>query len=315
MLSKIETSKSSSKAFWQKELEEPIPSLILPNDMSLLFKGESGEKSFSILLKEVSSESILHYSIEKKIDLHVFLLSVYFQLLYCLTNEKDLMVGYMNNDHLSVPIRVTFEDSITFSELVYQVENKTSLANSHLDLEGINWLSTFTLPPYTTTFSLQNTGIENNTPIKWALDLSGEYCRLTINYKAKLFSEKTVTRFTTYYQNLLLFHLENKSLDTWINNNSIISEEEKILYQKLNQTSEKFKHDQTIHQAFIEMAKKFPNRMAISSIEGSLSYQQLDEKSNQVAQILIKNGLTSEDLVPIFMNRSLLTIISLLGVL
>ncbi len=62
--------------------------------------------------------------------------------------------------------------------------------------------------------------------------------------------------------------------------------------------------DKTIHHLFEEQAKKTPNNTAAIFEDKKLTYKELNEKSNQLANYLIKQGIKTEDLVAICVNRS-----------
>ncbi len=72
---------------------------------------------------------------------------------------------------------------------------------------------------------------------------------------------------------------------------------------------------QNVIDLFHEQAEKTPSRVAVAFKETSLSYQQLDEASNQLAHLLILNGVKKETLVAIYLERSLEMIVCILGVL
>ncbi len=60
---------------------------------------------------------------------------------------------------------------------------------------------------------------------------------------------------------------------------------------------------------------QYPDRIAVSSVHGELTYRQLNEKANQTARMLLSRGLQKGDFVTLFMERSLELIVSLLGIL
>src|SRR5215469_14549723 len=70
-----------------------------------------------------------------------------------------------------------------------------------------------------------------------------------------------------------------------------------------------------LHQLFTEQAALRPDAEALVFGGERLTYRQLDERSNQVAQFLVGQGMCSEDFVGIFMDRSADMIVSMLGVL
>ncbi|MFH4090463.1 AMP-binding protein, partial [Acinetobacter baumannii] len=66
---------------------------------------------------------------------------------------------------------------------------------------------------------------------------------------------------------------------------------------------------------FYNTVTQFPNRIALSSREGTLTYEELNKKSNQIAHMLIKNGVQLGDYVGIFMKRSIDTVVSMVAIL
>ena len=71
----------------------------------------------------------------------------------------------------------------------------------------------------------------------------------------------------------------------------------------------------TIHNLFALQVLRTPEKTAVVFGNSSLSYKELDEKSNQLANYLIQEGVRKEDFVPICIDPSLEMIVSILGVL
>ena len=82
-----------------------------------------------------------------------------------------------------------------------------------------------------------------------------------------------------------------------------------------NDTQTDYPKDKTIHQLFEEQVKKIPNDTAVIFEDQVLTYQQLNEKANQLAHYLRAQGVGSETLVAIGVERSLEMIIGLLAIL
>ena len=95
----------------------------------------------------------------------------------------------------------------------------------------------------------------------------------------------------------------------------LLTDEEMHLYRVLNQTEAYYENEQTIPDVFYRSAALFSERIALSFEEGSMTYRQLNEQSNQIAHLLTANGLQKGDFVAIVMDRSKETVISLLGIL
>ena len=62
-----------------------------------------------------------------------------------------------------------------------------------------------------------------------------------------------------------------------------------------------------------ESAKRFPERQAFVFMNRSLSYKELEQQSNQLANLLIDLGVKKGDRVGIYMNRSLESSIAVYG--
>ena len=91
--------------------------------------------------------------------------------------------------------------------------------------------------------------------------------------------------------------------------------EKKQLLTKWNQTEAEYPKDKTIHQLFEEQVKRTSEQIAVVFEEYQLTYNQLNEKSNQLAHYLRKSGVKPDSLVAVSLERSLELTISLLGIL
>ncbi|MFP3918203.1 amino acid adenylation domain-containing protein [Lysinibacillus telephonicus] len=95
----------------------------------------------------------------------------------------------------------------------------------------------------------------------------------------------------------------------------LLTDEEKLLYHSLNQTEAPYESDKTIPEVFYKSAAKFADNIALSFEGGTMTYRQLNERSNQIAHMLLANGLKKGDYVALVMERSKETVMSLLGIL
>jgi amino acid adenylation domain-containing protein len=73
--------------------------------------------------------------------------------------------------------------------------------------------------------------------------------------------------------------------------------------------------DKCFHQLFAERAEKTPQDIAIVYQNQQLTYSELNQRANQLAHYLQKLGVTSEVLVGLCLERSLETVIGILGIL
>ncbi|MFM7712081.1 MAG: AMP-binding protein, partial [Microcystis sp.] len=82
-----------------------------------------------------------------------------------------------------------------------------------------------------------------------------------------------------------------------------------------NNTEADYPLDKSLHQLFEEQAAQNPQGIAVIFEDQKLTYQQLNNRGNQLAHCLRDKGVGPESLVGIFMERSLEMVIGLLGIL
>lgn len=117
-------------------------------------------------------------------------------------------------------------------------------------------------------------------------------------------------------------HLENIVTNYVLKTNKAIGEfslltplERKKVLKEWNQTKTGYPRHKTIPQLFQEQASKTPDDVAVMLNNETCTYRQLNEKSNQLAHYLRKQGVKNGQLVAICIEQSLAMIIGLLGVI
>ncbi|MCD0472731.1 AMP-binding protein, partial [Flavobacterium sp. JAS] len=96
-----------------------------------------------------------------------------------------------------------------------------------------------------------------------------------------------------------------------------LTEQEKYqLLVEFNDTNAEYPKDKTIIDLFEEQVRKTPNNIAVVFEETKLTYQELNEKSNQLAfYISSRYIINKEDIIGIFLPKSNSSIIALLAIL
>lgn len=67
--------------------------------------------------------------------------------------------------------------------------------------------------------------------------------------------------------------------------------------------------------SFLHAATHYPNKPAIMFREQTITYEELHQRSNDIAQYLLINGVTPEEIIPLVLERDSDTIISIIGIL
>ena len=140
-----------------------------------------------------------------------------------------------------------------------------------------------------------------------SLQLNAEYC-------TNLFSSETVSRFLSHFQQAL--RRLPDSLEICIGEFEILPREEIIqIVESFNQTEAKFDDTATLHSFFETQVRKTPDAIAVTCLEGSWTYGELNQKSNQLAHFLIRKGVQIDQPVGIMINRSAYMVIAILAIL
>ncbi|MEK4028112.1 amino acid adenylation domain-containing protein [Pseudobacillus sp. FSL P4-0506] len=309
------SSEMTSKDYWEKELKSPLPPLNLPLDKQKHLLKESQFQTFSMPLESCAVKDVFTWAERNNSSFRTFFISAYLFLLHRLANEEEIMLGISVDGESIAPIRTNFAGCQSLADVLNQVAQKVEDVSLH---QHFNWrevLKKEEEPGYYTTFSFGNLpGIEQ-TNLGFGLFTDGADLSLLIEYNSSLFMEETIKRFSAYFENIVKFILNADDLNVPFQSIPIITTEEKMMYKRLNETAASFDEGTVIHQVFSKTAERFPDQTAVSSNGFSITYEELEEQSNQVAHMLLQKGLTKEELVPIFMKRSIGTIVSILGVL
>ncbi|MEC1679638.1 AMP-binding protein [Bacillus mojavensis] len=129
------------------------------------------------------------------------------------------------------------------------------------------------------------------------------------DYIPELLEEKLVSEIFNQYIDMLFSICNETDIKP-----PGISERERRIIAEYNDTDEKI-NIKPLHKLFESQAKKTPNNDAVIDGNYRISYQELNERSNQVARKLQQLGLKENELVGILSERCKESIINILGVL
>jgi len=136
-------------------------------------------------------------------------------------------------------------------------------------------------------------------------------------YSTDLFDEATINRMLGHFQNLLEAIVANP--EQRIADLPLLSESE--LHQLLvewNNTQADYPQDRCIHQLFEAQVEQNPDALALVFGDKTLTYRELNIRSNKLAHYLQKLGVGAEVLVGLCVERASLTldmVIAMLGIL
>ena len=133
-------------------------------------------------------------------------------------------------------------------------------------------------------------------------------------YDKSLFKPKTIERLNDHLERVLMEVVDDPSLR--LRDIAMLSEQEvHHLVHDLNDTQVDYPKDKLIHELFEGQAEETPDNIALVFNDEQLTYRELNEASNRLAHYLIAQGVTTETLVGLSVERSLTMVIGILGIL
>ncbi|MDF9553482.1 amino acid adenylation domain-containing protein, partial [Bacillus cereus] len=92
------------------------------------------------------------------------------------------------------------------------------------------------------------------------------------------------------------------------------AEKHQVLHA-FNDTKADYPREKTIVQLFEEQAARTPDRIAVKFENETLTYNELNQRSNQLARVLQKKGIKAESIVGLMVDKSLELVVGILGIL
>ncbi|MEO7533123.1 MAG: amino acid adenylation domain-containing protein, partial [Ferruginibacter sp.] len=252
-------------------------------------------------------------------------------------NEVEELIGFFVN---TLVLRTEVSGDLSFKELLQNVKSTTldAYANQEVPFEKIvetvvKERNVSRNPLFQVFFVLQNTP-EVPTLKLGQVQLSGEGYELTttqfdlmfnirdsslglqgsIQYSTDLYNETTINRMIAHFQELLQSIVQTP--EQTIGALRILPpEEEHELLTGFNNTKLEIPKYRDIIDLFSEQVAKTPSAVALVFEDQELTYQQLNERSGQLAHFLSSKGVKKETRVPIYIERGIDMLVGILGIL
>jgi non-ribosomal peptide synthetase component F len=134
-----------------------------------------------------------------------------------------------------------------------------------------------------------------------------------LSYSTDLFDEATIERMLGHFEVLLEGIV--KQPGTRISDLPILKEAEKRQLHEWNQTTVEHPTEWNLASLFESQVHRTPDALAIEFEREALTYSDLNCRANQLAHLLKQMGVGPDVLVGLYMERSLETMVAVLGVL
>ncbi|MFK8104081.1 MAG: amino acid adenylation domain-containing protein, partial [Saprospiraceae bacterium] len=339
-------------SYWQNKLKG-LETLNLPTDFPRPLVQSSRGATVQSVIPQDQYAGLIQLATQEGATLFMVLLAGFKVLLHRYTQQVDLAVGTPTANRgkkelenligffiNSLVLRSDLSGNPSFIDLLAQVKQTALEAYSHQEVPFdhiVNLLSpsrdTSRSPLFQVMFILQNTPAIpdlsfgavalsayplERTTAQFDLSLSllenAGQIYLTAEYCSDLFTEMTVTNLLQHYQTLLTAIITNPQ--TKISQLALLrAEDRKQLLHDFNDTKVLLPKNKTCVDLFTTQVSKTPNNLAVIFEDETLSYAELDARSNQLARHLRERGAQAESLVAICIDRSPEMIVGLWGIL
>lgn len=299
--------KERQREYWRNELKGALMELPVYRDAP---KGGTGrELAGCTCLLELDSTKLEQARLP--LQWESILLACYLTLLHRLGHESDLLIGYTSEEGSLFPLRMDCSGTGTIGGLADRLTGKLQeMHQNQLQYSEIRELGANPLLLLATFGKPQQ--VEESL-LNWHVYCEQGQWNVMVTYDRNSFSSAAIERYAGYYQTIVQAALEQ--IQTPLDIIELADASDWQAYALLNNTLRGLPEEATVVERFRAMVTAFPDRPALSAGAQELTYAQLDRQSNQVAQMLLAEGFAPGSFVSIFMERSLETIVSFLGVL
>lgn len=324
--------------------------LNLPYDYKISVNRSYKGNKISNIIDERKFRKIERYAKKIGASPYMLFISAFFILLYKYTGQEEIMLGspianrdinetkrmigmFVNN----IVVKGNINSETTFQEFLNSMKEQIldDLSNQPYPFDmlvkklGIK-VDKSRNPLFDVMFTYQNKEenmlsldeheaevieINNNiAKFNLSLEIKPKTHTINIEYRTDLFKKQTIERLLEHYMNVIDCIMSDSSVQ--IKDIEIISEKEKnkILYE-FNDTKMEYPKNKTVSQLFEEQVEKTPDKIAVVFEDEKLTYRELNEKANQLANYLRNKEIKPNDIIGIMLPRSLEIPIVFLGVL
>ncbi len=341
---------NKDKEYWVNQFDEWPASLELPFDYPKSEKTKKTGRQVQLQLNSEKTKKLEDFAKEENTTLFIVLLTIYNLFLTKLSNQEEIVIGssvsgrshadldgvvgafinllVLKNypkgeksfiDFLNEVSEKTVE-AYDYQEYAYE-DLLTTLKNNNADRGSLfnvmfEYMRLDELGSYSKDLSIEKYNYDYDvTKFDFTLrayELEGGL-EITFEYNTTLFKETSIERFKKYFEKIIDEILLNPK--TKIENITMLPNAEvDMLKNTFNDTKLSFDKESSLVTILEKNVASHPDRIAISYQGETLTYKELDDKSNRVANYLMSGGV-APNVVGLLIDRSIDMIVGMWGAL
>ena len=345
-----ETLREADLSYWKEQLAGAPSSIDLPTDRPRpalqTFRGAKQK----IAIESPLLEQLQGLSRHKGVGLLSTLLTAFYVLLFRHSRQEDMVVGTSVSGRqrdgfqkLIGPLedillwRAKISGEPTFADLLDRVDRTVQGAYSHADIPFGTLIKEVHLerdisrhPLFQIMFIVDEVAEEPEFPqgvrlfevesqtepfdLSVKLVVTQSALKATFSYNPDLFDASTIECMAHHFR--ILLEAAVKSPSCKVSLMPLLTESERYqLLVEWNDTGVEYPTEVPLHKLIEEQVQKSPDSAAVMYMSEQLTYQQLNNRANQLANFLKRFNVGPDVLVAVFMERSLEMVTSLLAIL
>ncbi|WP_167957221.1 non-ribosomal peptide synthetase [Anaerosporobacter faecicola] len=208
-------------------------------------------------------------------------------------------------------LQVKLEDDITFNELCCRVKEylERKCEEDICDLKQSDVQAIFLMEAQQSQLEELLSKFSHCLCMVCSQDQTSVSCRFEKVNACECYIDLLEQRFNEISRHYLLPN------DIKLRDISIIGDEEKKKIQDFSRENKSEIPDKTFHELFEEQVLKSPNKTAVICGEETITYDELNKRANQLANYINENIEGTENLIGIYMERSIEFIVSIFGII
>ena len=341
-------------SYWKRVLDDLPPVLELPTDHPRPAVFSSRGASWSFRIPKDLVDEVKRLAQRESATPFMAFLAAFETLLYRYSGQETIAVGtpVANRTQAEIEpligvfintlvIRADFDPGMSFLDLLRQTREQALGAYAHQDLPFEMLVDELQperdmshTPLFQVMFIMQNMPLQGSGQqvsdihmrvleldagtatfdITYSLAEQATGMHVSVEYSTDLFELPTIQRMARHYITLLRSIVEHPEAPVAALN-MLTPEERHTILAEWNDTATADRRDHTVHELFMQVAARQPDAVAVRYEGQSLTYGELDARSNQLAHFLREKGVGPETLVGVMLPKSLDLIVTLLGIL
>lgn len=320
----------ASRDYWLARLRGGNIAETLPHDLALL-PPSGGEQAGEVSgkLGGEAGVALRRMCRDSDLGLYLILLSGVTYLLFRLTGDVNVLEGMPAfaqseppvNDVL--PFFIGIREEWSFADLLSAVRKTVveAVRNRNFPLDAIekrinSQLSDCSFPDYRTVVALSglNGQADNSkSDLYFLFEKTGGDVNLTLSYRPEKYSRPFIEEAVKVLVGF--FDAAAKDPAVPLVKIGLPGDEEKRILDDFNGTFAPFPKGMTLHGLFSEKAALCPDRVALEFGDESLTYSELDRRSDGLAHYLRSAGVATGDVVAVMARRSIGMVVGIYAVL